>query len=660
MSKRKLEDEVLAMAMEDKSNPTNTYYGNISQLLAQREIEGPYYRARKLFLTPLNESLKENENGDFFAFKRAKLGMINQQIHSNHMWISKLKMYKELKKHTGCVNTVAWNADGTLLLTGSDDCKLNLWNGPPSYKLRKTLYTGHHRNIFSAVFVPYSGDKEIVSCGMDGEIRWADINDEKSAKLIASYHHMAYKIWFLPLSNSSFLVTHQDGQVRMYDLRTKESGEQSIVVKLKNGRKTISANSLAFSPNNPNIFALGGADALVRLFDIRVNQQNKEAPAIRSYCPKHLAEKKAKNEFDSIGITGVDFNSLNEIAVTYSREDVYTFNASDGFVSEKNSENNVVHTFERQFTGRRNVQTFLKEVTFLGNNSYVATGCDSGNMFIWDKNTGKLVQMLRADESVVNGIAPHPTLPIVASCGIDATTKIFEVSDEVTFDSKRVTSVLEENKGEGDSEEYGDSAMLRQLFNLIARLRRQGGQETMEDEGDESEGEQMESEEGEADDNHDLNAEDAGVRLAVASEIRSRANESFKEQRYLEALEEYDEAIQELDFTTTSEDMDERRNSSKLTCLLNTAACCLKLQDYDRVIADCSIVLSSQPDTLKALYRRGAAYFHKNQLQEAKEDLTKATQIAPDDATIKSLLKEVEEKMKEEDPMKKMLNGLFK
>jgi len=659
MSKRKLEDEALAMAMEgEKSSSITNYYGNIAHLIAQREIEGPYYRARKVLLTSLDETLNNSNKSDVFISKKANLGRIYQQIHSNHMWISRLKLFKVLKKHAGCVNTVAWNADGSLLLTGSDDFRLNLWNGPPHYKLRKTLFTGHHRNIFSAVFVPFSGDKEIVSCGMDGEIRWADVNDEKSAKLIATYNHMAYKIWFLPNSNTSFVVTHQDGQVRMYDLRTKETGDQNIIVKLKNGRKTISANSLAFSLNNPNIFALGGADAQIRLFDIRANQLNKEANSIRSYCPKHLIDKKSKNDFDSIGITGVDFNNLNEIAVTYSKEDVYTFNASDAFVSEKTSDNGVVHTFDMQFSGRRNVQTFLKEVSFLGNNSYVATGCDSGNLFIWDKITGKLVQMLRADDSVVNGVAPHPTLPIVASCGIDPTTKIFEVSDEITFDSKRVTSVLEDNKGHKD-ETLGDSTMLRHLYNLISRLRRQrqegGDVEPEEFEADDY----MESEEGE-DEDRELSEEDSAVRLAVAAEIRARANEAFKEMRYVDALEEYDEAIQELDFKTSSEQMDERRNASKLTCLLNTAACCLKLEDYDRVIEDCSVVLGSQPDSLKALYRRGAAYFHKNQLEQAKEDLKKAVEIAPDDTVVKNLLKQVEEKLVNEDPMKKMFSGLFK
>lgn len=55
------------------------------------------------------------------------------------------------------------------------------------------------------------------------------------------------------------------------------------------------------------------------------------------------------------------------------------------------------------YSGHRNVRTFLKEIAFLGNDEYVTTGSDCGNAFVWEKTSGKLVQMLAADESVVNG-----------------------------------------------------------------------------------------------------------------------------------------------------------------------------------------------------------------------------------------------------------------
>lgn len=45
----------------------------------------------------------------------------------------------------------------------------------------------------------------------------------------------------------------------------------------------------------------------------------------------------------------------------------------------------------------------MKEIAFLGDDEFVTTGSDCGNAFVWEKKTGKLVQLLEADESVVNG-----------------------------------------------------------------------------------------------------------------------------------------------------------------------------------------------------------------------------------------------------------------
>lgn len=37
---------------------------------------------------------------------------------------TRLHLAKRLDGHRGCVNSIHWNAEGTLLITGSDDCKL--------------------------------------------------------------------------------------------------------------------------------------------------------------------------------------------------------------------------------------------------------------------------------------------------------------------------------------------------------------------------------------------------------------------------------------------------------------------------------------------------------------------------------------------------------
>jgi WD40 repeat protein len=56
----------------------------------------------------------------------------------------------------------------------------------------------------------------------------------------------------------------------------------------------------------------------------------------------------------------------------------------------------------------------------------VLSGSDDGNFFIWNKQTGKLVNILHGDEDVVNVMEGHPFLPMLAVSGIDDSVKIFE------------------------------------------------------------------------------------------------------------------------------------------------------------------------------------------------------------------------------------------
>ena len=72
----------------------------------------------------------------------------------------------------------------------------------------------------------------------------------------------------------------------------------------------------------------------------------------------------------------------------------------------------------------------LFTVNFLGPmDEFVVSGSDDGNFFIWEKQTGKLVDILHGDDQVVNVIEGHPYLPLMAVSGIDTTVK---VSDDAT------------------------------------------------------------------------------------------------------------------------------------------------------------------------------------------------------------------------------------
>ncbi|RIB13754.1 hypothetical protein C2G38_1706909 [Gigaspora rosea] len=53
------------------------------------------------------------------------------------------------------------------------------------------------------------------------------------------------------------------------------------------------------------------------------------------------------------------------------------------------------------------------------------SGSDDGRIFIWDRYTGKVVNLLKGDSKVVNCVQPHPSFPILCTSGIDDDVKIW-------------------------------------------------------------------------------------------------------------------------------------------------------------------------------------------------------------------------------------------
>ena len=79
----------------------------------------------------------------------------------------------------------------------------------------------------------------------------------------------------------------------------------------------------------------------------------------------------------------------------------------------------------RTYKGHANVKT-VKDVNFFGlDDEYVVSGSDDGNLFIWDRKTTRLVNILEGDGEVVNVLQPHPYETMIAVSGIDSTVKIF-------------------------------------------------------------------------------------------------------------------------------------------------------------------------------------------------------------------------------------------
>lgn len=85
--------------------------------------------------------------------------------------VKRLDLYGNLNGHKGCVNAVEFNSTGELLVSGSDDKRVILWDW--STKTKRLLYSsGHSDNIFQTRIMPFTDDQKIVTSSGDGQVNF--------------------------------------------------------------------------------------------------------------------------------------------------------------------------------------------------------------------------------------------------------------------------------------------------------------------------------------------------------------------------------------------------------------------------------------------------------------------------------------------------------
>lgn len=251
--------------------------------------------------------------------------------------MQKLRLEVKLPVHSGCVNTICWNEAGTHILSGSDDQHLCITNAY-TYVVLALIRTGHTANIFSAKFLPSSGDRLLVSCSGDGAILFSDVErPETSLRNLFNCHFgTAYEIATVPNDPHSFLSCGEDGTVRWFDLRTKTScsAEDCSEDVLINCHRAIT--SIAVNPLTPYHLAVGCSDSAVRVFDRRMlgtratgNFMNNSTEAMTSRLTIPEFEGRSHR------ITSLTYSpNGREMLVSYSSDYVYLFDIEDSVQHE--------------------------------------------------------------------------------------------------------------------------------------------------------------------------------------------------------------------------------------------------------------------------------------------------------------------------------------
>ncbi|KAB2636312.1 DDB1- and CUL4-associated factor 8 [Pyrus ussuriensis x Pyrus communis] len=374
-----------------------------------------------------------------------------QRLAGSEDLVLRLEIYRKLEKHKGCVNTVSFNADGDILVSGSDDRRVILWNWETG-KAQLSFHSGHNNNIFQAKIMPYTDDRTIVTCAADGQVRRSQILErgQVNTSLLGRHMGRAHKLAVEPGSPHIFYTCGEDGLVQHFDLRTDAATELFTCKPLDNRRSYMPAihlNAIAIDPRNPNFFAVAGADECARLFDIRKYNWDGSSDVGQPtdfFCPPHLIDDA------QVGITGLAFSEQSELLVSYNDEFIYLFTRDMGLgpnpipsspvsMGSDASETSGDHQCEKSpstmdvdkrfgpqdYKGHMNRET-VKGVNFFGPNcEYVVSGSDCGRIFIWKKKGGELIRVMEADKHVVNCIESHPHTTVLASSGIENDIKMW-------------------------------------------------------------------------------------------------------------------------------------------------------------------------------------------------------------------------------------------
>ncbi|XP_041462666.1 DDB1- and CUL4-associated factor 6-like [Lytechinus variegatus] len=253
---------------------------------------------------------------------------IREAVFGSKDFVQRMKLDTTLDVHRGCVNTISWNDRGSLLLSGSDDKKLCFTN-PYTKQVQASIPSGHRSNIFSAKFLPFSNDRQVVSCSGDGCIMFSDLDnpDMYGQNSFNCHYGTAYEVVTLPSDPNTFMSCGEDGNVRWYDLRiktscSKEECKEDVMI---NCRRAVTG--ICVNPILPYQLAVGCSDSSIRIFDRRMlgtklsgNHVGRGMQGILCrFCPPHLQNKYTRPTSLSYSANGQD------MLVSYSSDYIYLF-----------------------------------------------------------------------------------------------------------------------------------------------------------------------------------------------------------------------------------------------------------------------------------------------------------------------------------------------
>ncbi|KAF5389854.1 hypothetical protein D9757_003616 [Collybiopsis confluens] len=367
--------------------------------------------------------------------------------------------------HADEVWNVEWSHDGMYLASGSRDKTAIIWYiGPDSRKWEAFLVLREHD--FPVHSIAWSLDDAMLLTGAEHHIKLWDAKTGSFIRSMNEHTETVTALSWLP-DGSGFLSAALDRKIIQWDTEGNK--------KLSWGTTDLRVTDLAVTPDlsrvvtigmhAPSLSESGGAAARARPGSGDNTNSGGNPPTImptQNRCVVyHLMTRQVESSFELEGeVTSVKVSRDSQYAlINHSPDEIQLWDLKRVRLA-------------RKFTGQRQGRHIIRSCLGGVDDSFVASGSEDGNVYVWHRDTGALLETLSGHgEGSVNSVAWNPrNQQMFASCSDDRSIRIWEAPpSELVTDAPRghirtYTDFSASSKGkgktrqtDGDAEEIGPS-----------------------------------------------------------------------------------------------------------------------------------------------------------------------------------------------------------
>jgi Prp8 binding protein len=169
---------------------------------------------------------------------------------------------KKLNEHTSFVNSCCPSKKGNLLVSGSDDKAVKLWD----LRRKRSAQTFNHKYQVTSVAISYNND-QVYFGGIDGTVHVWDLRRDDLTFSVNSHKDIITSIQLSPDGN--FLLSNaMDNSLHVHDMRPYVPGDNRLTKVFTGAVHGFDQNLLKvnWSPDGSRVSA-GSADRLVYIWD---------------------------------------------------------------------------------------------------------------------------------------------------------------------------------------------------------------------------------------------------------------------------------------------------------------------------------------------------------------------------------------------------------